>query len=338
VVWCGRSAGTPRIRRGFRIGLLLGIDIGGSKVAVALGDAEGGVRARARRATEPSGDARADVARIASDALRLLAEAGVAVSELDAVGVSAPGPIDPVRGDLVHPPNLPGWGTVPLRALLREALGVPVRVANDADAAALAEWRWGAGRGLEDLVFLTMSTGVGGGLVLGGRLHAGWRGNAGEIGHMPVEWDGEPCACGLRGCLEAYVGGAAWTRRLRRIAPEPGRVAELAGGRERATPRELVAAALEGDGFALAEMARWNEYLARGIVAVAFVLAPQAVILGTIARAAGEALCFAPLRERVASRVWPTLGRGLAILPAGLGDSLPDHAGLAVALHSLAGA
>jgi glucokinase len=334
VVCCRARGGTPRIRRGFRIGLLLGIDIGGSKVALALGDAQGRMRARMRRPTEPSGDARADLARIAADARRLLSEAGVAASGLDAVGVSAPGPVDASRGELVHPPNLPGWGTVPVRALLHEALGAPVRVENDANAAALAEWRYGAGRGFEDLAYLTMSTGVGGGLVLGGRLHAGLRGNAGEIGHLPVEWDGEPCACGLRGCLEAYVGGAAWTRRLRRIAPQPGRVAELAGGRERATPRELVAAAREGDAFALAEMARWNDYLARGIVALIFVLAPQAVILGTIASSAGEALCFAPLRERVAARVWPLLGRGLAILPSGLGDSLPDHAGLAVALHA----
>jgi glucokinase len=287
-----------------------------------------------RRPTEPSGDARADLARIAADARRLLAEAGVAASDLAAVGVSAPGPVDPVRGEVVNPPNLPGWGCVPLRAVLREELGAPVRVENDANAAALAEWRYGAGRGFEDLVYLTMSTGVGGGLVLGGRLYAGVRGNAGEIGHLPVEWDGEACACGLRGCLEAYVGGAAWTRRLRRIAPARGRVAELAGGRERATPRHLVAAAREGDAFALAEMERWNHYLARGIAAVVFVLAPQAVILGTIATAAGESLCLAPLRELVTARVWPLLGRGLAILPSALGDSLADHAGIAVALQA----
>jgi glucokinase len=294
------------------------------------------VRARLRRPTEPSGDARSDLARIAADARRLLAEAGVASGELAAVGVSAPGPVDPARGAIVRPPNLPGWDVVPVRDLLAEALGAPVRVENDANAAALAEWRYGAGRGYQDLVYLTMSTGVGGGLVLGGRLHAGARGNAGEIGHLPVEWDGEPCACGLRGCLEAYVGGAAWTRRLRRIAPPAGRVAALAGGREFATPRHVVAAAREGDAFALAELGRFNDYLARGIVALVFVLAPQAVILGTIASAAGEALCFVPLRERVAQRVWPLLGRDLAILPSGLGDALPDHAGIAVALQSLA--
>jgi glucokinase len=333
-MFAGRTR-TPRNQRSFSITTLLGIDVGGSKIALALGDAQGRVTARLRRPTEPSGDPTADIARIVADARRLLAEAGKGPAELAAIGVSAPGPVDPVRGEIVQPPNLPGWGRVPLRERLAGALGAPVRIENDANAAALAEWRHGAGQGFEDLVYLTMSTGVGGGLVLGGRLHPGRLGNAGEIGHLPVEWDGEPCACGMRGCLEAYVGGAVWMRRLRRIAPERGRVAELAGGRERVTPRHLVAAAREGDPFARAEMERWNDYLARGIVALAFVLAPQAVILGTIACAAGEELCFAPLRERVAARVWPLLGRELAILPSGLGDALPDHAGLAVALQAL---
>src|SRR5262245_22800887 len=327
------SARTLRIRRDFRIASLLGIDIGGSKVALALADAQGRVLAHERRATEPSGDAREDLLRMARDAKRLLAAAGAAPGDLAAVGVSAPGPVDPERGAVVHPPNLAGWGVVPVRDLLAEALRAPVRVENDANAAALAEARWGAGRGYEDFAYLTMSTGVGAGLVLGGRLFAGRLANAGEVGHLPVEWEGEPCACGLRGCLEAYCGGASWTRRLRRIAPERGRVAELAGGRERATPRELVAAAREGDAFALGELARWNEYLARGIVALVFVIAPQAVVLGTIATAAGEALCFAPLRERVRAHVWPLLGRDLAILPTGLGEALPDRAGIALALQ-----
>ena len=326
---------TLRIRRGFCISALLGIDIGGSKIALAVADASGRVLAHARRPTQPSGDAREDLARIVRDARELLASAGAAAGELAAVGVSAPGPVDPASGSILKPPNLPGWDVVPIREILAQAFGAPICVENDANAAALAEGRWGAGRGYADFAYLTMSTGVGAGLVLGGRLYAGRRGNAGEVGHLPVEWEGEPCACGLRGCLEAYVGGAAWTRRLRRIAPEPGRVAALAGGRERVTPRELVAAAREGDAFAVGELARWNEYLARGIVALVFVLAPEAVVLGTIATAAGEALCFAPLRERVRAHVWPLLGRDLAILPSGLGEALPDRAGIALALQAV---
>jgi glucokinase len=311
----------------------LGIDLGGTKLALAVADARARVVARRRRATQPCGDPEADLARVASDARALLAEAGLGSGDLAAVGVSLPGPVDRARGAVVHPPNLPGWGDVPVRETLAAALRAPVRIENDANAGALAEWRFGAGRGCDDLVYLTMSTGVGGGLVLGGRLHAGRSGNAGEVGHAPVEWEGERCACGMRGCLEAYVGGAAWTRRLRRIAAEGGRVAALAGGRERVTPEHVVAAAREGDDFARGEMDRFNHYLARGIAILAFVVAPQRVVLGTIPTAAGEALCLAPVRERVRERVWPLLARELEIVPSGLGSELPYLAGIAVALE-----
>ena len=175
-----------------------------------------------------------------------------------------------------------------------------------------------------------MSTGVGAGLILGGRLHRG-RIGAGEVGHAPVEWDGEACAYGLRGCLEAYVGGAAWARRLRRLASPDGRVAALAGGREAITPVHVVAAAHEGDEFALDELRRWNGYLARGIAWLEMVLSPEVVVLGTIARAAGETLCFDPLRRLVAEHTWERTGGGARIVAAELGDDLPDRAALAVA-------
>ena len=260
-------------------------------------------------------------------------EQGVAPSALAAVGVSAPGPLDGERGVVEGPPNLPGWDSVPLGVIFAAVLDRPVRLENDANAAALAEWRFGAGRGLAHLVYLTMSTGVGAGLVLGGRLHRGAGGQAGEIGHAPIEWDGEPCACGQRGCLEAYVGGAAWTRRLRAATPDTSRVALLAGGRAQVRPEHVLAAAREGDAFAGAELARFNEYLARGIVLVGFALAPEAVILGTIPTAAGEDLCLGPVREIVARRLWPGLARTLRILPSALGEDLGAYAGLAVALQ-----
>jgi glucokinase len=316
----------------FSIRLWLGIDLGGTKTALALGDREGGLHARRRRRTEPSGDPRRDLERIAADARELIAEAGA--GSVEAVGVSAPGPLDRARGAVLRPPNLPGWDDVPVRDVLADALGLPVRLENDANAAALAEWRFGAGRGFRDVVYLTMSTGIGAGLVLDGRLHAGALGNAGEIGHMPVEWDGERCACGMSGCLEAYAGGAAWTRRLRALTPAGSRVAALAGGPEGVTPEHVVAAAREGDAFALAEFDRYNRYLARGLAALVFVLAPQAIVLGTIPTAAGEALCLAPVRERVRRQVWPLLGDELRILPSGLGDRLPDLAGLCVAFEA----
>jgi glucokinase len=258
----------------------------------------------------------------------------VAPASLRGVGVAAPGPQDRERGALLGPPNLPGWDDVPLRDALRDALGVPVRLENDASAAALAEWRYGAGRGFDDVVYLSMSTGVGGGLVLGGRLYTGSSGRAGELGHVPVEWDGEPCRCGQRGCLEAYVGGAAWTRRLRALAPEGGRLLALAGTREQVAPEHLLDAARAGDAFALAELERFNDYLARAVAGIAMALAPQVVILGTIAAAAGEALCLGPVRERVRARIWTGIERDLRLVPGALGAELPERAGICVALQS----
>ena len=315
----------------------LGIDIGGSKIAYALAGADGRMIGRFRRPTQPSGSPETDLAGMLEDVRRLLAESDLAATSLEAVGVSAPGPLDLVRGLVLHPPNLPGWQEVPLRDRLADALGCRVFLENDANAAALAEWRLGAGRGLTDLVYLTMSTGVGGGLILSGRLQRGGDGSAGEVGHVPVEWGGASCVCGLRGCLEAYVGGAAWTRRLREEAPEGCRALALAGARERLTPEHVVAAAREGDAHARAEIERFNHYLARAIVQLRFVLAPQAVVLGTIAVAAGEDLCFEPLRALVARHSWPHQARGMRILPAQLGTDLPYRAGLCVAEEGLRG-
>ena len=317
------------------MGLLLGIDVGGTKVAFAIGDAAGNLLASQRRPTSPSGHGAIDIAAMIEDLRRLVRETGVSMRDVDAIGVSVPSPLDPARGVVLNPPNLPGWHEVPVRDLLHEAFGVSVFVENDANAAALAEWHFGAARGFDHVVYLTMSTGVGGGLILGGRLYRGVLASAGEFGHAPVEWDGEPCSCGQRGCLEAYVGGAAWTRRLQRIAPPGSRATQLAGSRDAMRPEHVVEAARAGDAFALAELARWNHYVARGIVWIVMGLAPQAVVLGTIAVAAGEELALAPIREQVRARVWPFLSESLQILPAALGATLPFRAALGVALEGL---
>ncbi len=317
---------------------MLGIDLGGTKLALALADVSAPDRVRLiahrRRPTSATGNPRADVDAIVREVHALVAEAERSIDDVDCVGLSVPGPFDAERGSLLKPPNLPGWHEVPIRDWITSALGRPVRIDNDANAAALAEWRFGAGQGVHHLVYLTMSTGVGAGMVLDGKLYRGWRGNAGEFGHVAVEPDGLPCACGLNGCLEAYVGGAAWTRRLRELCPPSSQVAALAGGRERATPEHVVAAAERGDAFALAEFRRFNNYLARGIATVVFAVAPQLIVLGTIPTAAGERLCFEPLREQVAAMLWPGLSDGLRIVASSLGEDLAYYAGICVALEA----
>jgi len=315
--------------------LLLGIDIGGSKIAYALADPAGEILARRRRPTEPTGNPEQDLARIADDARGLLAQAGAEEGDLRGVGVSVPGPLDIDRGRVVRPPNLAGWEAVPVGKILQTEFGCPVALENDANAAALAEYRFGAGRGCQDLVYLTMSTGVGGGIILGGRLHRGRMGTAGELGHTPVEWPGEPCACGLRGCLEAYLGGVALTRRLRAQVPETSACVALAGSPQAVSTVHWVEAARAGDPWALAEMDRFNHYLAQAIVHLAFSLAPEVVVLGTIPIAAGDALCFDPVRKHVAERIWPHQAPYMKIVPAELGEDLAYRAGLCVALEAI---
>lgn len=313
--------------------MIVGIDVGGSKVALGVADEQGSLLAT-RRLPAPGADPEAALAAIAAQARELLREIGT--REVRAVGIAAPGPLARREGRLLAPPNLPGWNGVPLAERLSAELGAPAYLENDANAAALAEWRFGAGRGVQRLVYLTMSTGVGAGLVLDGRLYRGRGDHAGELGHAPVEWDGAPCACGLRGCLEAYVGGRAWTRRLREALPDASLAVTLAGGRDRVTPVHAVAAAGQGDAPARAELARWVSYLARGLVLAAFAYAPDAIVLGTIAAAAGEALCLAPLRASLAAHVWPGIAEGLRVEAAALWPDGAALSGVCAALEGLA--
>ena len=315
--------------------MLLGIDIGGTKVVLAVGDAEGRTQASRRRAISLSGDWGADLDALAEEARGVLQDAGVAPSELRQIGVSVPGPADPGAGVLLNPPNLPGWKNVPVAAHLEAALGAPTRIENDANAAALAEARFGAGQGASDLVYLTMSTGVGGGVLSGGQLVRGAFGAAGEPGHIPIVANGRPCACGLRGCLEAYVGGNAWRDHLRSQAPMDSDAVVRAGGDPTALePKHVVAAAQGGDPWAREMFGVWLDDLAQGIATIVMLVEPKRIVLGTIAVAAGEALCFAPLRERLRTRLWPQQAERLEVVPAGLGDALPERAGFAVALEA----
>lgn len=319
----------------------LGIDIGGTKRVIVIGDPKGRPLAQLRRPMEQSGDWRADLATLVEDIRRLLAETGSGSPgqplQLERIGISVPGPVDAERGILLNPPNLPDWHDVAIGKALREAFpefgNLEIRVENDANAAVLAEHAAGAGRGVEDLVYLTMSTGVGAGILSGGRLLRGAFGGAGEAGHLPIEWPGRACRCGLRGCLEAYVGGHAWGVRLREVVPDSSQVLARAGGdRQAVRPEHLVAAARAGDAFALEEFGRWLDHLARGIRHLVMLFEPERIVLGTIATAAGESLCFEPLRRRVARVVWPRQAERLSIVPAELGAELPQRAGLAVAL------
>ncbi len=314
-------------------GLLLGIDIGGTKLRIALGRADGSLLQETQLEAWASGSYERDLERVAENARAVLETARVSASALDAIGVSAPGPLDPVRGIVRDAPNLRGWHEVPIRARLERALGRPVRLENDANAAALAEWRFGAGRGARAFAFLTMSTGVGAGFVLDGRLYRGARYGAGELGHIPVEPDGRPCACGLRGCLEAYTGGAALATRIRSEL-EAGTVSAIrervGGDLARVSARVWVDALRAGDAYAKRLHEEWLDRLAQALAIVTIGLDVDRNALGTIV-ANNPDLFLEPLRTRVAARVWPHL-RDVQIVAGELGERLPAYAGLCTAL------
>lgn len=207
----------------------IGIDLGGTNARGCVMDERGQVVRRRTVPTRASEGLEAVLARLVGLAGDLLTAAGVVRDQVRAVGLGVPGPLSRSRGIVFSAPNLPGWVDVPLRERFSTALGLPCVLENDANAAAYGEFVAGAGRGVRDMVMLTLGTGIGGGIILDGQLWRGRFDNAGEIGHTIVQPDGEPCPCGQRGCLERYASASAIAR-LARQAIEAGEDSSLSGG------------------------------------------------------------------------------------------------------------
>lgn len=271
-----------------RPGLTIGVDVGGTKVAAGVVDEDGRIIATTRRDTP------------ADDTARTYDAIAAAVHELsrgyavEAVGLGAAGFVDERRSTVLFAPNL-AWRREPLRAVLEQRLGLPVVVENDANAAAWAEVRFGAGRGEQHVVALTVGTGIGGGIVLSGQLLRGRFGVAAEIGHLTVVPDGRACGCGLRGCWEQYASGRALLAKAQELvcgspAP-PGELVRLAGGRpERITGELVTLAARAGDPTALRSFEEIGWWLGCGMAQLAAVLDPGLFVLGGGVSEAGELL------------------------------------------------
>ncbi len=299
------------------------IDVGGTKIAVGLADAQGRIVTRDQFPTLPE---RGPDAVLGETAARLRGLAIARGVTLTAVGVGSVGPLDPLTGTLMNPPNFPGWAAVPLKAALARALGAPVTIDNDANVAALAEYRHGAGRGARLMVYVTISTGIGGGIVIDGRLIHGLGGAAGEVGHQTLRPDGPLCGCGNRGCLEALASGTAIARQARAaVAAGGGRaIAALAGDDPAAIHAGHVAeAARGGDAEAAAIWDAAMADLAIGLGNVVTTLAPDRLVLGGGVTRAGDQL-LAPLRAGLARHVRMVPIQALDVRLA----TLADDAGL----------
>ena len=259
----------------------MGVDFGGTNTRVALVSQTGRIVDVQHLPSRAVGRPGTFVEALSRSIHALAQTVRLRPAQLRGIGIGAPGPVDVSRGVVYSMVNVPGWHDVPLQRRLQHRLGCPCLVDNDVNVFTLGEWRLGAGRGAEALVGVTLGTGVGGGLVLGGRLYHGCRGGAGELGHMAVNPSGRRCGCGARGCLEAQVGTAAIvsmgrqalrrSRTLRALARGPGGTL---------TPRLISCAAEQGDASARAIWAEVGRWLGVGLGNVVNLLNPDRLIIG----------------------------------------------------------
>jgi glucokinase len=304
-------------------GHVLGLDIGGTKMAAGVVDADGAVEGFVAAPTDSARGSQDGLERLFTLGRSAVAAAGVATGGIAAVGIGCGGPLDPDRGVLIAPLHLPGWTDVPITELAAAVFELPAVLENDATAAAAAEHRYGAGRGTRNMVYLTVSTGVGGGVVIDGRLFRGRTGNGGELGHVTVDWHGRRCpGCGRPGCLEAYASGTSIAER----AQEAGMTGSNAS--------DVAAAARAGDELATRIWDETCEALACGVASLANLYEPEVVVIGGGVSRAGEQL-LGPVRELVHAQTVGLLGREVGVVRAALGDAVGVVGAAAVAFERL---
>ena len=325
------SGGTPKAALP-----VLALDIGGTKLAVAVVTADGRTHGTVVEPTYRDRGPDDIIARLFRMGHQAIAAAGL--GQPAATGISCGGPLDARTGVLLGPLHLPGWIDIPIVALAEAEFHCPAALANDASVAALAEFRYGAGTGLGTVVYLTISTGVGGGLVVDGRLYYGATSNGGELGHITVRPGGRRCSCGRLGCLEAYCSGNNIGRRGREaaLAARATGVPTLLAECDPVTAADVTRAAAAGDTVARAVWDETTELLGQAITDLVNVVEPDAVILGGGVTRCG-ALLLDPVRAVVTATAMPPIRRTVSVQLAGLGDDVCVIGAGALALDLLAG-
>ena len=314
---------------------VVGIDIGGTKLATVVADSTGEILSKVRKPTLAEKGPEYALQLLFDMVRETLELAGLTQESVSAIGVSCGGPLDTKTGVVYSPPNLPGWDALPLKAQLESEFQMPVTIENDANASALAEFRFGGGRGYNAVLYMTMSTGIGGGIVINGQIYHGANDSAGEVGHQVLLPDGPPCGCGKRGCLEALCSGPAIARRAQ--AAIQTQITEttllnLAGGHiEDVKSEHVLTAARRGDALALQLVDETAYYMGWGIANLVNILNPDIVLLGTIAIAAGD-LLLNPIRKTVSDFAMARPAEIVKIEPAQLGDTLGDLAAIALVI------
>ncbi len=296
---------------------VVAVDLGGTKVIAALVSQRGEVIARERAPSSAANGPQAVVARIITTIDGLLSNRGLNVRQVEAICIALAGIIDMEKGVNTTSPNILAFEDIPLRDMMREHYGINSFLINDAKAAALGEHRFGAGKGVDNMLGVTLGTGIGGGIIIHGRLYFGQSGAAGEIGHMTIEVGGPRCSCGNTGCWELYASGTAMTREAeRRLAA--GEKSSLYG-KARLTGEDVAAAAAQGDAVAQAAVERTANYLGIGLANLVNIFNPRMIVLGGGLSRMGETL-FAPARKVVKERAFPLHSSAVSIVQSTLGD------------------
>jgi glucokinase len=303
---------------------ILGVDLGGTNIVVGAMSADGSRElAMHEIPTRAALGADAVVERIVQLLERVAAETlaatGATREALLGVGIGSPGPLDRERGLVIFTPNL-GWRDFPLRDRVSEAVGLPATLDNDANCATLGEWWQGAARGGRNVVGLTIGTGIGGGLILDGRLYHGTSDVAGEVGHMTIDSTGRRCGCGNYGCLEAYASGPAIAERAREALAggEPSAMPALVGGDlSQLTAALVYQAARDGDHLALEVVRETARLLGAGVANLLNIFNPDVVVLAGGVTQAGDAL-FEPMRAEVRRRAFKPAVDACRIVPGAL--------------------
>ena len=315
--------------------IYFGLDIGGTKCSVVVGDNTFSIRKKIVFETQTERGYENIISEFMANMHSLLDE--FSGYNLKRIGISCGGPLDSKKGMIYSPPNLPGWDNVPVTSLFSEAFGVETALQNDANACALAEWLMGAGRGTSNMIFLTFGTGMGGGLILNGRLYSGTNDLGGEVGHIRLASDG-PVGFGKAGSFEGYCSGGGIAQLARTVVlerlnnnlsvgfcPSADRIDGI-------NTKMVAMAANDGDPVAMEIIRIASEYLGQGLSILIDILNPECIVIGSIY--ARNEMLFKPLIEPVLKReAIPAALEVCRIVPAELGDSIGDYAALCVAIY-----
>ncbi|MFN4261441.1 MAG: ROK family protein [Gemmataceae bacterium] len=318
--------------------MYLGIEIGGTKLQLGVGAGDGGLRGLWRGAVAVAAGAEGIRQQIVQAFPQLLASAGLKPGDIAGAGIGFGGPVDDATRSVIKSHHVAGWDGFPLVDWIEDTLRLPAVLGNDADVAGLAEARFGAGQGMSPIFYVTIGSGIGGGLIVNGAIYRGCGQGAAEIGHLRVR---EPGAKGPFRILEHIASGWAIQEEARRLVAEPGPSAvELLslvdGNPQLLTARHVALAAARGEASSQAILQRAWTALAEALCHVIALLCPRRVVIGGGVSLMGEPLLFAPLRELVAERVFPPFAGCYDIVPAALGEAVVIHGALALAQQQLA--